>query len=105
MEDPAESSRQEISIGEDRLATDDASWGRRVLPFCARNVLLRGHMPYPQGNTLRVAKAALRAIPSKGEEPAIPRLETNYKDKREVNVDQTAGAPTTPCESTNHLPA
>ena len=28
VEDPAESSRQEISIGEDCLAADDASWGR-----------------------------------------------------------------------------
>ena len=61
-------------------------------------------MPYLQGNTLRVAKAAPCAIPSKGEEPAIPRLETTYKDRREVNVDQTACRPTIPCANTNHLP-
>ena len=60
-------------------------------------------MPCLQGNTLRVAKAALRAIPSKGEEPAIPRLETTNRDRREVNVDQTACMQNNLCASTTHL--
>ena len=60
-------------------------------------------MPCPWGNTLRVARAALRAIPSKGEEPAIPRLETTLLDKREVNDDQTACKQNNLCASTIHL--